>query len=87
MTDFVVSDDFLFFWRNYCAFTLIAGDNNFHRFFKVTLNNIFTAQLNSTQRRFVDDISQLGTGSAAGSTGNRIEINVSTHLDVGCMYG
>ena len=66
---------------------MVTGNNNFHRFFQVTLNDVFTAQLNSTQGCFVDNISQLGTGSAAGSTGNRIEINIVTHLDISGMYG
>ncbi|MPM25466.1 hypothetical protein SDC9_71960 [bioreactor metagenome] len=65
---------------------MITGNNDFYGFFEVTLNDILASHFDGTQSSFVDDVSQLGAGSAAGRSCNGIEVDAFAQLDISGMH-
>jgi hypothetical protein len=80
MPDFVIGHDAFFLIGQNGIFLLVAGDDDFHTFLKISLTGGGTTIADSPQGRFIDDVGQFRAGGAGSQTGDRREITSSASL-------
>ena len=86
MPHLMVCHDFTFFLGNDRVFLLISGDDGFHAFFQITLDDCPAAHAYGPQRRLIDDIGQFCAAGPCRGSGNGAVIHVIGHLDISSVY-
>ena len=65
---------------------LCTRDNRLHTFLQISLFYRAATQTYRAQRRFVDDICQIRARCTGRCARNRIEVNISRHMDILGMH-
>ncbi len=81
----MISNNFLFLWRNDRTFALITGNDGLYTFLHVFLNHGFTAAFYRTQRCFINNIGQLSSRGSCSCTRNCIVVHIRTNFNILCM--
>ena len=82
VADLVVGDDHLFLVGEDGVLLLIADDDHFDALFEIRLRGLCAAVAHGAQRRLVDDVGQLGAGSAGSHARHLVEIDAGLELDL-----
>ena len=75
-----------FFGGDDGAFALVAGDDDFDRFFQVLLVDFVAAHAHGAQGGFVDDVGQFGAGRAGRGAGDGVQVDVVFHAYIFGVY-
>ena len=82
MADLVISHDALFVVRHNGILLLITGDDHLNALFQIRLGGEFPPVPDSPQSGLVHNVGKLCAGCAGGHTGDLVEINILSHLDL-----
>ena len=82
----MVRDNQLFLIGKYLVLLLVACDYYLYTLLQICLGGEFPSVPDSSQSRFIDNISQVCSGSSRGCLGNLAEVYIIRNLDFSAVY-